>query len=42
MSEHRGYEGNSLEFLKHNQIVVGDSVKILSGTTFSGIIMPRY
>ncbi|MBA4459170.1 MAG: Glu-tRNA(Gln) amidotransferase subunit GatD [Nitrosopumilaceae archaeon] len=42
MSEYRGYEGNSLEFLKNNQVVVGDSVKILSDITYSGIIMPRY
>jgi len=42
MSEYRGYEGKSLEFLKANQISVGDSVKILSDITYSGIIMPRY
>ncbi len=42
MSEYRGYEGASLEFLKTNQILVGDSVKILADITFSGIIMPRY
>ncbi len=42
MSEYRGYEGNSLEFLKKNQVIVGDSVKILSDITYSGIIMPRY
>jgi len=42
MSEHRGYEGNSLKFLKANQISVGDFVKILSDITYSGIIMPRY
>jgi glutamyl-tRNA(Gln) amidotransferase subunit D len=42
MSEYRGYEGNSLEFLKTNQIVVGDSVKILTDIMYSGIIMPRY
>jgi len=42
MSEHRGYEGDSLEFLKKKQIRVGDSVKILSDITYSGIIMPRY
>ena len=42
MSEYRGYEGDSLEFLKTNQISVGDSVKILSDITYSGIIMPRY
>jgi len=42
MSEYRGYEDNSLEFLKKNQIIVGDSVKILTDITYSGIIMPRY
>ena len=42
MSEYRGYEGNSLEFLKKNQVVVGDSVNILTDITYSGIIMPRY
>lgn len=42
MSEYRGYEGDSLEFLKSNQVIVGDSVKILSDITYSGIIMPRY
>ena len=42
MSEYRGYEGNSLKFLKTNQISVGDSVKILADITYSGIIMPRY
>lgn len=42
MSEYRGYEGKSLEFLKSNSIIVGDSVKILTDITYSGIIMPRY
>jgi len=42
MSEYRGYEGDSLEFLKKYQISVGDSVKIQSDITYSGIIMPRY
>ena len=42
MSEYGGYKGDSLEFLKANQISVGDSVRILAGITFSGIIMPRY
>ena len=42
MSEYRGYTGNSLEFLKDNQIAVGDSVNILADITYSGIIMPRY
>ena len=42
MSEYRGYSGNSLEFLKSNQIVVGDAVNILGDVEYSGIIMPRY
>ncbi len=42
MSEYTGYNGNSLEFLKTNKIVVGDSVKILADITYSGIVMPRY
>ncbi|MBL7001347.1 MAG: Glu-tRNA(Gln) amidotransferase subunit GatD [Nitrosopumilus sp.] len=42
MSEYRGYEGDSLEFLKKYQISVGDSVKIQSDITYLGIIMPRY
>ncbi len=42
MSEYTGYNGNSLEFLKTNKIVIGDSVKILADITYSGIVMPRY
>lgn len=42
MSEFRGYTGKSLEFLKTNKIIVGDSVKILADLTYFGIIMPRY
>ena len=42
MSEFTGYTGKSLEFLKTNQVLVGDSVKILADMTYSGIIMPRY
>ena len=42
MSEHIGYHGNSLEFLKTNQISIGDSVKIFAEITYTGIIMPRY
>ena len=42
MSEYRGYEGRSLEFLKSNNIAVGDSVRILTDISYSGIIMPRY
>lgn len=42
MSEFRGYTGKSLEFLKTNNVGVGDSVKILADLTYLGIIMPRY
>jgi len=42
MPEYTGYVGQSLEFLKSNDIEVGDSVKILSDLTYSGIVMPRY
>ena len=42
MSEYRGYKGDSLEFLKANQILVGDSVKITADNTYLGMIMPRY
>ena len=42
MSEYTGYNGNSLQFLKTNKILIGDSVKILADITYSGIIMPRY
>ena len=42
MSEYTGYNGNALNFLKTNKILVGDSVKILADITYSGIVMPRY
>ena len=42
MPEYTGYFGRSLEFLKSNNVVVGNSVKILADLTYSGIIMPRY
>jgi len=42
MPEYTGYTGRSLEFLKSNHVEVGDSVKIESDLTYSGIIMPRY
>ncbi len=42
MSDFRGYTGKSLEFLKNNNIKIGDSVKILADISYSGIIMPRY
>jgi len=42
MPEYTGYAGRSLEFLKSNDVAVGDSVKIVGDLTYSGIIMPRY
>ncbi|MGD2106136.1 MAG: Glu-tRNA(Gln) amidotransferase subunit GatD [Nitrosopumilaceae archaeon] len=42
MSEYTGYRGATLEFLKSNDLAVGDSVKITSELTYYGIIMPRY
>ncbi|MFZ8908113.1 MAG: Glu-tRNA(Gln) amidotransferase subunit GatD [Nitrosopumilaceae archaeon] len=42
MSEYTGYRGISLEFLKSNNITIGDSVKITADLTYLGIIMPRY
>ncbi len=42
MHEYTGYTGSSLDFLKSNNIIVGDSVKITADLTYSGIIMPRY
>ena len=35
-------KGDSLEFLKTNQISVGDSVTIIADINYSGMIMPRY
>ncbi len=42
MSEYTGYHGKSLEFLKKNEIIIGDSVKILADIIYLGIVMPRY
>ena len=42
MPEYTGYRGSSLEFLKTNDLAVGDTVKIEADLTYSGIIMPRY
>ena len=42
MSEYSGYSGKSLDFLKKNNVSIGDSVNILSNIVYSGIIMPRY
>ena len=42
MSEYSGYSGRSLEFLKSNNVMVGDLIKIESDLSYTGIIMPRY
>jgi len=42
MSDYRGYEGKSLEFLKQNRIKVGDTVKITTNSDNIATIMPRY
>ncbi len=42
MSEHRGYYGKALEFLKHNKLKVGDIIKITTDSDQTGTIMPRY
>ena len=42
MSENQGYKGKALEFLKQNNINVGDFIKILSELTYEGILMPRF
>ena len=42
MSNFRGYSGKALDYLKNNNINVGESVKIFADIIYSGIIMPRY
>ena len=42
MSEFKGYSGKSLSLLKENNAKVGNSIKITSDLTYSGIFMPRY
>lgn len=42
MSNHRGYKGKSLEFLQKNNLRVGDMVRIMTDSSYSGILMPRY
>ena len=42
MSEFRGYSGKSLSLLKENNAKVGESIKITSDLTYTGILMPRY
>jgi len=37
-----GYKGKSLSFLQKNNLHVGDNVRILTDTEYSGMIMPRY
>jgi len=42
MSEFKGYTGRSLDFLRKEQVRVGDSVKVHADLTYTGIVMPRY
>jgi len=42
MSELKGYKGKIRDLLISNQVEVGNSVKITSELTYSGILMPRY
>ncbi|MGI0026883.1 MAG: Glu-tRNA(Gln) amidotransferase subunit GatD [Nitrosopumilaceae archaeon] len=42
MSNHSGYKGKSLEFLKKHNLQVGNIVSIETDSTYSGILMPRY
>ncbi len=42
MSNHSGYRGKALTFLKKNNLQVGDIVNIVTDSSYSGILMPRY
>ena len=42
MSNHRGYRGRSLAFLQKNNLRVGDVVKVMTDSSYWGILMPRY
>lgn len=42
MSEYRGYRGRALQFLKENNVKVGDIVTITTDSDYSATIMPRY
>jgi len=42
MSELKGYKGKSFEYLKQKDVNVGDSIKVISDLTYTGILMPRY
>ena len=42
MSELKGYKGKSFEYLQQKDVNVGDSIKVSSDLTYTGILMPRY
>lgn len=42
MSSYSGYRGKGLEFLKNNNIEVGNLVRVQADSVYSGILMPRY
>jgi len=42
MSELKGYKGKSLDYLTQKNVSVGDSIKVVSDLTYTGILMPRY
>ena len=42
MSELKGYKGKSLDYLNQKDVTVGDSIKIVSDLSYTGILMPRY
>jgi len=42
MLNHSGYRGKSLAFLQKNNVRVGDVVKVIADSSYSGILMPRY
>jgi len=42
MLNHGGYRGKSLAFLQKNGVRVGDVVKVMVDSSYSGILMPRY
>ena len=42
MSELKGYKAKSFEYLQQKDVNVGDSIKVISDLTYTGILMPRY
>ena len=42
MSNQIGYRGRSLAFLQKNNLGVGDVVNVVTNSSYSGIVMPRY